>query len=360
MRTYAIYLKPRGPWVSEIHSDTLFGAICWAIRDLEGPTALEGMLETFTEHPRFVLSSPFPYFHLNKEVVRLFPKPLLRDPLASEVSSLAEEYARVHRQDFKRAKVEVVEELKKLKGVAWIGERLFRRIVAGELAVHELARRFALKDGIVKVGRALMLSEKQGHVVLDSAFIQERDVQRNQIDRVAGSTVEGLLFFERQIFMRPDIAGLWFLVQTDDLDSLKPALRYLEDTGLGGERTVGKGHFKVIWDRIEEYALPDAGEEADSFITLSRYLPRDGEVERRPPLSYSLVNLRGKHEAKFAAPQQPIYKELVRVFAEGSIFPLRERKPFYGRLHAVGQLQERTVWQNGLSLPVFAKLGGVA
>ena len=44
MDTYAVYLRPRGSLYSEVHSGTLFGAICWAIRTL-GLANLPALLE---------------------------------------------------------------------------------------------------------------------------------------------------------------------------------------------------------------------------------------------------------------------------------------------------------------------------
>jgi len=367
VHTHAVYLKPKGSLASEICSNTLFGAVCWAIQVL-GLEDLSKMLPAFNEHPRFVFSSAFPYLcRDDKEKVRFFPKPLIPDLSSEQVNRLAEEEAaKGKRLSLKPAKLKVLEKAKRVKKADFVSEALFREMVLGQTNTEELCRRLVKTTGlrdrdVEQVGRALITTAERRRIEpqrrLDP-FASEADVQRNQIDRVAGATVEGLLFHERQTFLRRN-AGLWFILRAEELDFLRPAFRYLEDTGIGGRRTTGKGHFGITLDE-GTLELPDAGAEADSFVVLSRYLPREGDWElSAEPLSYNLINWRGKHESKFPTPERPpIYKELVRVFAEGSFFPLKDRLEVYGQVVPVGRVGERTVWHNGMAIPVFAKMGG--
>ena len=368
METYAVYLRPKGSLVSPIHSDTLFGALCWAIRVMYGVRPLEEMLAVFNERPKFILSSAFPCLRSGDRLVRFFPKPQLPELQSGVIEELAKEKAKTDDTSslaFKRAVVTILEKLKTLKNASYVSETLFREMVLGQTDVkslyHRLKGRGSASQDIEKLGNVLITMGEREPIDPDGelrALLREADVQRNQIDRVAGSTVEGLLFFDKQTFLRRDVTGLWFILRTDELDLLKPALRYLEDTGIGGERTVGKGHFEIPLGEIEQISLPEA-DTPNSYIALSRYLPRDGESDfTKRPLSYTVLNFRGKHESRFPVPDQSIYKDLVRVFAEGSIFPLRERKAFYGKIEKVGNLADRIVRQNGIILPVFAKIGG--
>ncbi len=369
METYAVYLKPRGSLASEVHSGTLFGAVCWAIEIL-GLTDLGELLQGFNNDPSFVFSSAFPCLWSEGSAVRFYPKPQLRGLSREQVERLAEEQPHKERDlRPKKAKWQVIGKAKALQKVDYVSEQIFRELVLGQMDTEEMWRRLK-KTGMqprdIEQVRAALLTtgereriETQGRL---ARFNREEDVQRNQIDRVAGATVEGLLFFERQVFLREGVAGLWFLVRARDLSLLQAAFRYLADTGIGGRRTTGKGQFDI--EVGEVLTVPDAGEEANAFVALSRYLPVDGEWDRASePLSYQLINLRGKHEAKFPVPLRPpqrmprVYKELVRPFAEGSLFPLSKRREVYGQIVPVGDVGDRQVWQNGLTLPVFAKVG---
>jgi hypothetical protein len=70
----------------------------------------------------------------------------------------------------------------------------------------------------------------------------------------------------------------------------------------------------------------------------------------------------GKHESSrpIEDPDMkspPVYKQMVRLFQPGSIFPSVWRKAVYGQVVQVGQLPGRTVWHSGLALGVAAKIG---
>lgn len=362
MRTYAVYLRPKGSFHSQIYSDTLFGAVCWAIHELRLGD-LDQMLPSFNDAPLFIFTSAFPYLQVGQSKVRFFPKPLLPELSSEQVNQEAERVAKEKHVGFKSAKMKVVERAKVWKEARYVSENLFWEIMLGQANTETLHRRLVevglKEEDVEKIGQVLMTTGERRLIEPDrrlSSFSLDADIQRNQTDRVAGATVEGLLFLDTQTFLHREIAGLWFLVRTRDLDFLRPAFRYLADTGIGGRRSVGKGHFDIEIDE-REHELPDAENEANSFVVLSRYLPKAGECDfEGSPLSYVLMNLRSKHEFRHVAPEQPIYKEMVRVLAEGSILPFKERRGFYGRIEEVAKLEGRRVWQNGLALPVFAHI----
>jgi CRISPR type III-A-associated RAMP protein Csm4 len=173
-----------------------------------------------------------------------------------------------------------------------------------------------------------------------------------------------LLFHESQTFYARGHAGLWFLACADSeaWKWLEAAFRYLADTGLGGKRTVGKGHFDFVAEPVSGL-LPEIAD-PDSFVTLSCYLPpaaAESDQMEVAPRSYTLVTVYQKAENKFPGTEQMrVYSGRVCLFGEGSIFALEgERRPWYGRLAPLGQVDERTVYYNGLALPAFARLGGV-
>lgn len=371
METYAVYLWPRGSLASEVESDTLFGAVCWAIRIL-GLADLGALLLGFDDQPRFAFSSTFPVYRQDNSesatLVRFYPRPLLLTLTPEQVEKLAKEER--GQQSLKAAKAKVIEKAKHLDKKVYLSEALFAEAIQGRLGTEELFRRFVARghrsQDIEAVGDALITYDErrsqQRRGVLEK-FVDSHPVQHNQIDRVAGATVEGLLFFEQETFFRPG-GGLWCVLcaEPDDVERLiRPAFRYLEDTGLGANRTAGKGHFDI--EIAESLQLPQA-EEPNALITLSRYLPRpeewspDGE-----PLAYRLLNLWPKREQKFAQPAPgqhtpPVRKRRIRMFAPGSVFPLTERRSLYGRLAEVVSAEEggHPVWQSGLAIPVFARL----
>lgn len=372
METYPIYLYPRGALASRLTSDTLFGAICWAIRMLALADVGE-WLKTFSAQPAFAVSAPLPIVRPGPGAapVRFYPRPFLPPLNARRVEMLVvEEFKRYPREEKIAARLRVTARAKKLKQKSYLSEALFTEVVNGQLDGAALYQRYtetgAAASDIEAVGSALLSYPERRRIQETGALsglVREEDVQHNQVDRVAGATVEGALFFEHETYFRP-WSGLWCVLRTE-ADTLKhliaPALRYLADTGLGANRTTGKGHFDICVG--DAFTLPQAAT-PNSFITLSHYLPRAGEWPRDgEPLHYELHTLWPKRESKFAAaaPGQrtpPVRKRRLRMFAPGSVFPLVEPREVYGQLAQVVPPGEgpHTVWQSGVAIPVLARV----
>lgn len=368
MQTYAIYLKSKSSFITWPASDTLFGALCWAVYHLYGKGTLEKMVAEFYNKPKFILSTAFPYLERDGVRIHFFPKPLIRGLKNDEVERLAGENVRkkldTESLNFKQEIIIVSEKLKALKKVSYVSESLFKEIVEESLNIKEIYQRLrdrrTIEKDIEKLGNVLISFGEREKIDPEKklkTLFSEVDVLRNQIDRVAGSTVEGLLFYNKEISLYRTYGGLWFLLRTDDFEFVKPLFRYLEDTGIGGERTSGKGHFEIHWDE-KPYRLPEA-KNPDSFVILSRYLP--DETERNFGngfFSWNLLNLRPKRETMYPTGGKRILKDLLRVFLEGSIFPLKEKKEYYGKLEPAGDMGTYIAYYNGLTIPVFAKIGG--
>jgi CRISPR-associated protein Csm4 len=368
MKTYAVYLKPKSSFMTWPSSDTIFGALCWAIYHVHGQSGLENILKHFNDKPKFILSSAFPYLQGNGVIVRFFLKPLFPELKSQEVEELAKKEIKGRGSDktldFKQKVILISERLKEIKKASYVSEMLFKQLVDGSLKskviFSRLKHRGTSDSDIEKLGNCLITFGEREKVDPDGelkTLIREVDVQRNQIDRVAGSTVEGLLFFNKEFCLPKARGGLWFLVKTDDFEYMKPLFRYLEDTGIGGERTVGKGHFEIFWDE-NPYTLPKA-KDANVFVTLSRYFPSEDERSFNEGFaSWNIMNWRQRRESMYAPKGNFISNDLLRMFSEGSVFPFKERKEYYGKIESVEFSGANPVYRNGLAFPVFTRIGG--
>lgn len=365
METYAVYLWPRGSLASDLGSDTLFGAVCWAIQVL-GLADVGPLLEEWEERPAFAFSSAFPVARARagegERVIRFYPCPPLLEPTPSQIEKWTQ-----GKPNVRAARVRAVEQAKQFKEASWLSEELFARMVRGELDAtglfYALCSEGRDNRNIQQIGHFLLTSDEYRSIQqagIPVPFIQEQAVQHNQVDRVAGATAEGLLFFEQERFFWRH-TGLWCALRAEPevVDRwIQPAFRYLSDTGLGANRTCGKGHFRI--EIGEKLTLPSA-DVPNSFMVLSRYLPRPGEWEpEAQPLRYTVLNLWPKREQKFPQPvpghRTPlVYKRRIRMFAPGSLFPLSQVQELYGRLARVVSPESggHTVWQSGLAIPVF-------
>lgn len=367
MNTYAVYLQPRGRLASPLSSETLFGAVCWGIQTLGGDVGR--LLDGFVP-PRFAFSATFPIVLIDRNRQRFYPRPITLEVIPSIVRKVAAGYAAQHSSTLKAAQVKVAETIKReLKPVNYLSEGLSTRVASGQFTAEQwlLATLTESKKEVARVGNLLLTGDEYNRwprkADRDVPLTRSAPRLHNQIDRVAGTTVEGLLFYQDEINFATG-AGLWAVLRASqqDVDSLiRPALRYLQDTGFGANRSVGQGHFNITVEALT--TLPDGGAQANGFMTLSRYLPAPGEVTDGDPLAYKLITLRGKRESKFPQPDQgmatpPIFKRSLRVFEPGSVFPLTQRREIYGRLAEAIPAGNGAgpTYQSGLALPIFLRV----
>lgn len=362
--TYAVYLQPRGALASPLGSDTLFGAVCWALR-LLGLADVGAMLSSFVP-PRFAFSSAFPCYVAGQERIRFYPRPLSLEPTAAQVEQVAGELA--HRDPNRRREAlpGAVARAKDLREVEFISESIFQEIATGQAEsraiLKRLRQRASAPQDLERDGPYLFSGAEQARVRRHAGSLRgmttRRAVQHNQCDRLAGATVDGMLFYIDEIAFAPG-AGLWCLLRAspDDLHALLlPALRLIEDTGLGRDRQAGKGQFQITVDPTP-FSLPRVNQ-ANGWLCLSRYLPHQDELPKLAsagaPLAYRLVTLWPKRERRFPPQGEQtgtaLFKRRLRVFEPGSVFPA-DLAP-QGRLVAVAPAEEEgfTVYQSGLAV----------
>jgi len=363
MQTYAVYFRPRHSLASQIGSDTLFGAVCWGIRELGLKKDLAEWLRTQEGRPPFSFGTPTPYcFDSQKQpLLRFYPIPI---SFQTHTSNKDE-----GQQLSKLEQIGLVEIAKKTKNAKFASEFLFAEMADSTLSTETLIRELKNNSKTYHILGQILFSDQECNILLKHGIklrrplIQESPVQHNAIDRVSGGTGEGLLYYKNETHFAFQ-TGLWTLLRATetDLDQLiLPALRYLEDTGIGADRTAGKGHFWIQVDSAPQLPVVD---NPNAVMMLSRYLPaqQDGLALEGKPLAFKLITLRSKREQKFPkqTPGQatpPVYKQAIRVFEPGSVFPLREKQPLYGRMSQIVPTdQGGSVFLNGAGLPVFLKI----
>ncbi len=335
MKEFLICLTPRSGFEITLHSDTLFGAICWGIRTLFGEARLLSVIEEFKTCPPFLLSSAFPWKGAREKKTCYLPKPNLRPLQTADFRTLEDDKSRPTLEPYHTDKLwtmELANRYKRFKKLKWIPTDTFRKVLKGgsekELFIDYL-------DGFIG----------------DLRFAESGIAQKNSLDRLANSTVgAGETFYTADIGFREN-HGLCFMLKTDDIDTyLKPVLMLLQDSGIGPNARTGRNWFTV---EIEKTTLFDTTE-ADSFITLSRYIGSDGI---NPDASwYQLASVRSKVESRQEFAGEDVWKDRVTYLAAGSLVKPKDRKEFYGSLVPVKEVAGKTVYQYGYAYPIW--LGG--
>ncbi|HXG67494.1 MAG TPA: type III-A CRISPR-associated RAMP protein Csm4 [Blastocatellia bacterium] len=355
-----IYLRPRAPFTkSAPRSDTLFGAIAWAIRLLYGELQLVGLLEDFEaaiasqSPPPFTISSLFPYFEDEGGKIHFLPRPL-RPPAA--ITGLED---RAAYQDFKD-----------LRRAGFVSQGVFNRIMLGELdetAIYAELRHPA--GGVRLKAGALMTPEEHRRAGQMARLVIRGEVARNAINRLTGSTAgDG-----GQLFYQPVAAvgsggrhggrgGFYFLARPGSAEvkaMMQAALRFLGDKGFGGDSSIGRGHCAVEFDDGD---FITAAADGERLVTLSLMHPGKADVEhfaKHQHATYARLERRkGFIESAYVEEARRVWKPTLFMLGEGATFPRDGDRSVYGTLFADDSPREGMAFQariNGLAYTVAIK-----
>lgn len=297
-----VYLQPLSSFTRTLRSDTLWGLLCWGIRNVYGNAAVEDFIAMHTKGDEVVkVSSAFPFIKETETGTTelFFPKPLLPSfnwELISEGKSKTE-------------KLELYAQLKSFKKEKELDKTTFEAVINGEMSDLDLFNRFAEKETLSQNGK----KEKP---------FKNESVMHNQIDRLTGTVVEGALFVKEEIFCIEN-GGLFFLLQSppDVFPLIEASLRFLSHSGFGGDSSVGKNHFLP---QINDFSLRLPDKDAKNFVTLSLYTPLPEELRTFTASPdncfYEILTRKGKAGGKFLQ-LEDFWKPSRLSFSEGSVFP---------------------------------------
>ncbi len=337
-------------------SDTLFGAVCWGIKRLYGEEKLLTMLQEFSSNkPAFVLSSAFPLLQNEQGTsVAFYPKPINAGLSANDIREIAKN---AKEKNIKKVMVETITKYKRFKKAEYLSENLFNDAVSG-MTEKQLFEAY-ISGKIISI-KSMLLRDSEYESIFtksESRVYKSATVQKNSIDRLTMSTgKEGQTFYQQEIYTS-NIFNLHFWVMTDDIEFLLPVFKYLEDKGIGGNRSTGKGRFKI--SIAGEKVLPEINK-SKSFVSLSRYIPSTDEIEWESNRNfYEVFPYRSKVESDGEFKGEDVWKSKVMYLKEGSCLEVRDKKDFFGRTPVVKEIEGQNIYQNGLALPVFGNFGGI-
>lgn len=285
-----VYIKPLSLF-PEIHSDTLFGAICSAISNIY-PDKIDDMINEFNNNPPFIISSPLPFIYdTNNNIVRFYPK--IKDSSNKKHDS---------------------NKLKKYKSIEYFDEETFLKFINGDVTTPNLI------ENIDKLSYNNMIIQRDYGT---NFSCKEKIIPGNSINRLDNSS-ENIYYTSGYEYYN---MGLYFFIRfyNKEYESIiKSAIKYLKDGGLGKDVSIGKGQFDYFIEEnntIEDKLYHNKG---NFFTTLSRYIPTESEITNLPKKTYyDIVSKRGR----FSTGE---IRRKVNFFSEGSSF-LNTNQDYYGR-----------------------------
>jgi CRISPR-associated protein Csm4 len=228
MNTYLLKITPRSAFGTSLHGDTLFGQLCWAIRNRFGEDRLRALLEGYTDgRPFAVASDAFP--------AGFVPRPSLPAHWYREIDGI----------DRKAAKKR-----------AWIPVSALQHPIDAWL-------NYAKSSGEV-------FSCKY-----QQPYLREFPQPHNSINRLTGTTGEGFApYTQSQTWFLPNVQ-LEIYVALDnqrlEQNQLRQCLEDVGQIGFGRDASIGLGKF--VLDAIEEHRMPSQTN-ANSCLTLAPCAPQ--------------------------------------------------------------------------------------
>ena len=182
MRELIVHIEPRSIF-RPLHSDTIFGAICFAIEQIHGDDVLTKIIKKFENTPPFLVSSVFPYVKSDNRRIHFLPKPI-------------EDIEKIN--DYKK----YIDSFKTLKSVKYISEDIFNDWINGRIngTILQNMDKYDVKEGL------LFPKEKQYKF-----SIKNLDIPRNHINRLDNSPE--IYYFDGYFYKN---VGLFFMIRLYD------------------------------------------------------------------------------------------------------------------------------------------------
>jgi CRISPR-associated protein Csm4 len=279
MKTLKFLVRPLTPFATLVAGDTLFGHLCWAIREKRGERGLAELLQGYlTGQPFLVVSDGFPAAFLPRPTAPDFALGVAAEPRLRKL-------ARTHR---------------------W-------------LPAEDAGRR--LKEWIARLTEA--------------KAAEPAVLTQNTINRVTGTTGTGQ-FAPRQVdrlFFAED-ARLDLYVVFDETRisdaELRALLHQVGLQGYGRDATTGLGKFAI--EAVKEHAWPHSERPQQYWLALAACAPDSEKLS--PEYSYYLPQTRFGRHGNVAAVLNAPFKRPILLVATGAL--LKSREPVQWLFHGRG------------------------
>ena len=242
MQHLLLCIVPRSAFATPLKGDTLFGHLCWALRDRRGESALQDLLQGYTAGKPFaVVSDALPE--------RCWPRPMVPPAMFGDIDPRKRKAA---------------------KNRVWLRQDDFARSVGEWLdcMVED-------PDGARDAADSVIFAEE-----MRRPLIKHETRFRNSIDRRTGTTTAvDFAPYPVPQFRYREGARLDCHVAYDadriDADALRQAMIDIGEFGFGRDATVGLGRFTVEKCAHGGRAdLPLSQDDATSWLTLAPVAPQ--------------------------------------------------------------------------------------
>lgn len=334
MKTFRIRLRFTSPCRTPLQSDTIFGCLCWIIRYTRGEKTLkDDILQGYDEEPSLLVSDGFPEGQLP------FPclPPLSREDEDQLFSEFFHDTSRTSFFAYKAL-------MKRFRKRAWVGVEEIEEN-AGLLNALTIAKSF-LRGVVTKEGKIKLKNED-----VRGQEIYEELIPHNTINRMTGRVEKegGGFFHTTERSMKYPVIDVYLKTSLAwEAGIVRQLFEQLGQWGYGGDRSTGRGQFVV--EEAVPCRLPETG---NAVMSLSHFVP-DGTLDDG---FYNLETKYGKLGGHYSQGSAAFPKTPVVMLTPGSVFKVRDIRPFYGVSLGAVHPELTGVRQQTYLFPYFISLG---
>lgn len=283
MTCYKATIQLKSSILTPLHGDTIWGHLCWGIFWHEGQTALEAFLDEYKNEFPLVISNAFPKGYLPIPVLQ--PDNYQGNPTLSDIKTY-----------------------KKFKKYSYISYDLFtKKTLSPSLFLEEYHR-------------------DMSQFLTYSDVFEEKDVTRNSVDLLTGTTGENALYSVTEFIPKSgrDIFEI-YIVSSKTKDWVKEKCYWTFENGYGADSSTGKGCIEVL--SVAEFSCKTTG---NRYMALGNFIPENsiGVEEFRG----SLFTKYGKIGNPSVMEDSNPFKKPTLLYKEGSTFEKIEDMQYFGTM----------------------------
>ncbi len=350
---------------SYVDASTIFGAIAWGIRLLEGEDKLNKFLELYKNNePPFLISSPLPEDECGK---LWFPRPQLEGSVLDCSIEGKENNEKDPCRGYLRKIYPIHKQFKKIRYLPW---EIFKKILVGEIKNEKDLLKglvcYLLNNNDRLLIEGFYLQKLLECYVKKTPKVVETDATvKTAINRLTATAAEGQLFNET-VRISPKFNILVAVYNKEWWEKAKKALRVVK---LGGNKTVGYGRFtfEEVSDDLLKEIKPFVEKASNTAITLSpTFYEENIDIEesfyepyvKRPAVDKTY----GYFDANFI--RLPVWKNILLYLKEGAYLKLKQPKQFIGSLKPAleyppenksSEGEKIIIYQYGYAFPLFVR-----
>lgn len=283
-----IKLVNKTPLPENVDNIRLFGAMYSALIELNKQKA--SVFRNKVSSGEIKISSAFPF----KGTCLYFPKPIKPEKI--------EERGKYDIKTFIC--------MKKFKDIKYVKQEGLDKYLKVKIYNEKFVKERVCSEKMATSGKS---DKKNGDFEIEKTIIP-----RNTLNRI---TLESNIFYEHYTYIKN--GGLWFGLDCNDTDLkniIEPALRFLEDRGLGPNYSVGFGQFRFKHGESISFNLQDF----NGYMSLSKIIPSNNDLN----------NLSGFWSIKeFKTITKDGFHVYINLFTEGSVFANQINGELYDKVY---------------------------